>query len=252
MEREPRCSPVPIPTPAIPPFPGGTLALTSTSQLQFVVTDAPASNKITGPGTATFDGVFNIDTSAVAGTTGYIWLLVDRASLTGESFESNFSVNGFTPQGDGVTWTMSDSRGTWSFSEDTGELTLDIGSDYDNWKTANGVTGGETDDDDSDGVTNFEEYAFGLDPTGGSSVNPIASQLDKSNGKFSYTRRLSSLPDSALDYSVWFSTDLVTWTEDTGATEGEPVLNGEVETVEVTLTGTLLTNPKLFIQVRAE
>ena len=232
----------------------GTLELTSTSQMQFVVTDAPASNQITGAGTATFDCTFNIDTSAVTGTTGYIWSLVDRASLTGESFGSNFSVAGFSPELDGVTWTMSDSRGTWSFSEEFGELTLVVSSDYEDWVTANGVVGTETDDDDNDGLSNFEEYAFGLDPTGGSSVNPITSQLDKATKKFSYTRRATNLPDPTLTYSVWFSTDLSTWTQDTGATEGTPVLNGEVETVEVTLSA-LPGDPlpaKLFIQVRAE
>ena len=227
----------------------GSLQLTSTSQMQFVVTDAPASNQITGTGAVSFDGVFNINTSAVAGTTGYIWLLVDRANLTGESFGSNFSVAGFAPQVDGVTWTMSDSRGTWSFSEDTGELTLDIGSDFDTWVSANGVTGGPDDDDDADGLTNHEEYAFGLDPTGGSSVNPIAVQLNKTTGIFSYTRRLQSL--TGLTYSVWYSTDLATWTEDAGAAEGTVTVTGDVETVPVTISPALLTNPKLFVQVRA-
>lgn len=229
----------------------GALVFTDTSQLQFVVTDVPEANQVTGAGTATFNGSFNIDTASVSGTTGHIWLLVDRATLTDESFGSTFSVAGFTPQLDGLTWTMTDANGDWSFSEDTGELTLDIGSDYDAWKTANGVIGGENDDDDNDGLTNHEEYAFGLDPTGGSSVNPITSPLNKSNGKFSYTRRALGLPDPALAYTVWYSTDLSTWAQDNGATEGTPSLAGEVETVEVTVSPALLTNPKLFIQVRA-
>ncbi len=229
----------------------GALVFTDTSQLQFVVTEAPASNMVTGAGTVTFNGSFNIDTASVSGTTGYIWLLVDRATLNGETFGSAFSVAGFTQQLDGVTWTMTDAKGNWSFSEDTGELTLDIGSDYDAWKTANGVIGGENDDDDNDGLTNHEEYAFGLDPTGGSSVNPITSPLNKSNGKFSYTRRALGLPDPALAYTVWYSTDLSTWAQDNGATEGAPSLAGEVETIEVTVSPALLINPKLFIQVRA-
>jgi len=229
----------------------GALVLTDTSQLEFVVTDSAASNQVTGAATATFNGSFNIDTASVSGTTGHIWLLVDRASLTGESFGSTFSVAGFTPQLDGLTWTMTDAKGAWSFSEDTGELTLDVGTDYDSWKTANGVTGAENDDDDNDGLTNHEEYAFGLDPTGGSSVNPITSPLNKSNGKFSYTRRALGLPDPALSYTIWYSTDLSTWAQDNGATEGTPSLDGEVETVEVTVSPALLSNPKLFIQVRA-
>ena len=152
----------------------GTLVLADNAQLKFVVTDAPAANMVTGTGTATFNGDFNIDTSGVAGTTGGIWLLVDRTNLTGESFDPvTFSVIGFTDANDDGVWLMTDAKGNWSFDEATGELTLDVGNDYDDWVTANGVTGGENDDDDSDGLTNHEEYAFGLDPTGGSSVNAI-------------------------------------------------------------------------------
>ncbi len=105
-------------------------------------------------------------------------------------------------------------------------------------------------DDDNDGVTNFEEYAFGLIPNSGASVNPIASSLNRTTGKFSYTRRTGS----GLTYSVWFSTDLNSWLEDTSAAEGAPVTSGDNETVEVTLS-VLPGNPlpaKLFIQVRAD
>lgn len=105
-------------------------------------------------------------------------------------------------------------------------------------------------DPDADGLSNFEEYAFGLAPNSGSSVNPFAVQIDKATGTFSYTRRLPSL--TGLVYSVWYSTDLVTWTEDSGAVEGTAVVTGETETVPVTLSGALLTNTKLFIQVRAD
>jgi len=227
----------------------GELVLADDGQLTFAVTDS-SQTIVGGTGTATFNGDFNINTSAVTGTTGGIWLLVDRANLSGESFGSTFNVIGFTPQGDGVTWTMSDAKGDWSFSEDTGELTLDVGSDYDDWVAANGVVGTETDDDDNDGLSNADEYAFGLDPTGGSSVNPIAVPLDNATGTFSYTRRDQSL--TSLSYSVWYSTDLGSWTEDTGAVEGTPVLSGEVETVPVTISNSLLSNSKLFIQVRAE
>ena len=102
---------------------------------------------------------------------------------------------------------------------------------------------------DDDGLTNQEEYAFGLIPNSGSSINPIAAGLDKTTGTFSYTRRQQSL--TGLNYTVWYSTDLATWTEDTGAVQGVPSLSGQVETVPVTLTNSLLSNSKLFIQVRA-
>jgi autotransporter-associated beta strand protein len=105
-------------------------------------------------------------------------------------------------------------------------------------------------DDDNDGVTNFEEFAFGLAPDDGSSVNPISAPLDKANRTLSYTRRA----DSGLNYSVWFSTDLSNWLEDTNVAQGIPVPSGDNETVTITLSS-LLSTPlpdKLFIQVRAD
>ena len=106
---------------------------------------------------------------------------------------------------------------------------------------------------DGDGLTNQKEYAFGLAPNSGSSVNPITSPLSKTTGKFSYTRRATPAA-TGLTYTVWTSVDLVTWTLDSAATASQTVTGtvGEVQTVEATLTGTLpLTQSKLFIQVRA-
>jgi len=120
-------------------------------------------------------------------------------------------------------------------------------NDYDTWKSATGVTGTTTDDDDGDGRTNFEEYAFGLDPAASSSVNPIAVPLDKATGTFSYTRRLKS--KTGLTYSIWTSADLMAWTEDAGATEGNPIPNGDLETVPVTLSSPP-TASTFFVRVR--
>ncbi|MFM2242314.1 MAG: hypothetical protein RLZ97_1169 [Verrucomicrobiota bacterium] len=137
------------------------------------------------------------------------------------------------------------------FISGTGSLVIPSNAtDFEIWQQENSVVGGENDDDDGDGLTNFEEYAFGLAPGSGSSVNPIAVPLDSSAGTFSYTRRLLSLTD--LQYTVWYSTDLSGWTQDSGAVEGTPAVSGEVETVPVTISPSLLTNTKLFIQVRAE
>ncbi len=233
---------------------GGTLELADSGQLTFVVSDS-GQNIVGGTGTAIFRGDFAINTSAVTGTTGGIWLLVDVANLNpASSFESTFTVVGYDDSNNDGIWTMTDAKGDWSFDESTGELTLNVGSDYDDWATANGVAGAEEGDDDSDGLTNFEEYAFGLDPTGSSEVNPIVVPLDKATGKFRYTRRATPTT-TGLTYTVWTSTDLATWTEDAGATLSQSVTGtvGEVETVEATLTGGLqLAQPKLFIQVRAQ
>ena len=107
------------------------------------------------------------------------------------------------------------------------------------------------DDHDGDGLSNANERIFGTDPTSGASGNPIAVPLDRVAGTFSYTRRDDSL--TGLVYTIWTSADLNAWTEDSGALQsaGDPNAQG-VELVHVTITSTLLSNPSLFIQVRAE
>ena len=231
---------------------GGSLVLADNAQLKFAVTDA-SQNSVTGTGIATFNGDFTIDTSGVSGTTGHIWLLVDKANLDpASSFGPTFTVIGFDDPDDDGIWTLSDAKGDWSFDEATGELTLALGNEYDTWGAAYGLAAGsEGDDLDNDGLTNGEEHAFGLIPNSGSSVNPITSQLSKTSGQFSYQRRDNGL--TGLTYTVWYSTDLTTWTEDTGALQpdGTPDGNG-VETIQVTLSPALLTNSKLFVQVRAQ
>ena len=56
----------------------------------------------------------------------------------------------------------------------------------------------------------------------------------KTTGMFTYVRRKPSL--TGLTYKVWKSTDLVTWTQDTAATQ-TPVDSGDNQTVTVTLSG---------------
>ena len=135
-----------------------------------------------------------------------------------------------------------------------GALTVSTGpaTDYAGWAAFHTIAGGQNGDDDHDGVTNLTEYAFGLDPKSGASVQSVIELPTKTNGSFSYTRRASSLPNPPLAYTVWYSTDLAAWAKDDGAVQGAPVRNGDVETMPVTLSPALLSNPKLFIQVRAE
>ncbi|MCX6878230.1 MAG: hypothetical protein NTW21_31125 [Verrucomicrobia bacterium] len=105
-----------------------------------------------------------------------------------------------------------------------------------------------TADPDGDGMTNQQEFAFGLNPVLGSSLNPITVPLDNATGKFSYTR----LAASGLTYHVFTSTDLQDWAEDLTATAsqvpGTPDGNG-VQTVDVTITGPLPSS--LFARVAA-
>jgi autotransporter-associated beta strand protein len=175
-------------------------------------------------------------------------------NFTGSDTVGVLEINGSGPLPAG---TYDSSHLTYgSYFAGSGSLVVPVtATDYDTWAGPSGynLSQGSSGDDDSDGQTNFEEYAFGLIPNSGSSVNPIASQLSKSTKKFSYTRRKSSLGTN-LTYSVWFSENLTGWTQDTGATEGTSVASGDNETVEVTLSA-LPGDPlpaKLFIQVRAD
>ena len=139
----------------------------------------------------------------------------------------------------------------------TGILTVTTGAanvDYATWlggyTFAPGADTTATGDPDGDGLRNRQEYAFGLDPTSGSSVSPITAPLDKGTGLFTYTRRKPSL--TKLTYKIWTSTDLSAWTEDTAAIQ-TPTDNGDSQSVVVALTGTKpLTIPQLFVRVTAE
>jgi hypothetical protein len=146
---------------------------------------------------------------------------------------------------------VSDLADVLSYSLDTVLITQAPASDYDNWAASFNLVGGPADDDDNDGVTNGEEYAFGLKPNDGSSVNPITAQLNKTAGTFTFQCRDQELTD--LTYSVWTSPDLVFWTKDETASITPGTADGNsVQQVAVILTGAPLTAPKLFVQVRAE
>jgi len=122
---------------------------------------------------------------------------------------------------------------------------------YEIWAGSEGynLSGGPSDDDDGDGLTNFEEFAFGLDPTSGASVNPITdiSEL-QSDGIFSYTRNANS----ELSYTCWISTDLQDWgTEPATVLLEEAGQAGEngVQTVVVVLD--LPKSDEIFLRVKA-
>jgi hypothetical protein len=122
-------------------------------------------------------------------------------------------------------------------------------SDYDVWSSSAALAGGPGDDDDHDGLSNRSEYAFGQNPTVPSG-NPVSFLSATTGPHFSYTRRMPSL--TGLTHRVMTSTNLTGWTEDSTVTQTVTVTTGGVETVEVTLSHSLLSNPKLFIRVRAQ
>lgn len=98
-------------------------------------------------------------------------------------------------------------------------------------------------------MSNEEERIWGLNRTSAMSRNPITFNSDLESGRFTYTRRNQTL--TGLNFTVWISTNLSDWTEDTGAqqTPGTPDSYG-VQTVETVLSPGLLVNPKLFMRIQ--
>ena len=128
-------------------------------------------------------------------------------------------------------------------------LALGVATPYETW-AAGFLPANVSDpaaDTDRDGMSNQQEYAFGLNPTLGSSVSPITSGLT-TGGMFTYTRRNPAL--TGLGYTVWTSPDLQTWTQDTSASQTPDSQIAEVQSVSVTITATPLSG-KLFVRVAA-
>lgn len=238
----------------------GTLVLADNARLRFALgATSGTNNNITGAGTVSLNGDFAIDTSAAAALSSGTWVLENVTSLPG-AYGGTFTVVDIdgTPWMDAGsnTWTKTDGTKTWSFLETTGTLTLTDsgGTDYDTWAAIYSPAdlSDMGDDNDNDGLTNQQEYAYGLSPVSGSSVNPILVGLNKSAGTFTYQRRKQSL--TGLTYTVLTSPNLVTWTPNTPSGEVvTPIASTDNESVAITLSGTIpLPATKFFVRVGAE
>lgn len=107
-----------------------------------------------------------------------------------------------------------------------------------------------TGDADSDGISNWLEYLFGLDPSDGGSSDLVAAGLSQADGTFTYTRRNPQLTGFA-DYEVWVSENLSDWEHDAAALQTTDD-TGEVQEVRVTLSRSKpLSAPVLFFRIKA-
>ncbi|MCF7733827.1 MAG: autotransporter-associated beta strand repeat-containing protein, partial [Akkermansiaceae bacterium] len=135
---------------------GSTLVLGTTGDYTFSLTNS-SSNKITGAGSATLNGNFTIDASAVTVAVGS-WTLV---GTTTKAFDaSDFSVTGpgtWSEPSAGI-WTGADGLRKWTFDTTTGVLTLLTDAVFKSF-SYNGLDGSI----DNDGLTVNLPVAFGTD-----------------------------------------------------------------------------------------
>ena len=233
----------------------GTITVTTGNSLP-TITDisdqSVAANTATGALAFTVGDVETPAASLTATGSSSNNTLVPNANIVfgGSGANRTVTVTPATGESGTATITVTVSDGTDTAS-DTFLLTVTAGSDYDTW--ASGFlpadVSNKAGDNDGDGTTNFEEYAFGLSPVSGSEVNPISQTLSKSTGIFKYTRRKQSL--TGLTYTYESSTTLAgawpSFTPDSAiSNNGDPV-----EEITVDVPDTLLANPALFIRVKA-
>jgi len=189
----------------------GSLSLADNAGLRFIIGANGVTNKVTGAGTATFDGDFTVDLSGAAVSNGNSWTLVDTAA---KSFTANFTVNGFTEASD--VWTYVDGANTWTFTEATGVLTLSTGAPagFASWIGGFGLPLGDQDpldDPDFDGYKNLMEYVLGSNPSTMAANRPTVS---KSGNDLVLTFSRSDLSQTAGDAAlkVEYGTTLTGWT----------------------------------------
>ncbi len=137
-------------------------------------------------------------------------------------------------------------------ADNGGTITVTQSPDpYTQWAESNAVTGGKTDDDDSDGLLNLAEYALGGNP-----ANPAerghAPTIGLGTNWLDYVHVKRSAPDSAVSYSVEIADDLVSpaWTTNGVMVVGTGVLDAEFSTVTNRISTEIKTNQ--FIRLMVE
>jgi autotransporter-associated beta strand protein len=101
---------------------GGTLTLSSSGSLKFVIGASGVNNGIGGTGTVNLNGAFNFDLTGAGTNVGNSWTIVNIGTLT-TTFGAAFAVAGFVPAGGGL-WTTTNNGARYQFSPATGALTV--------------------------------------------------------------------------------------------------------------------------------
>jgi len=101
-----------------------------------------------------------------------------------------------------------------------------------------------------DGMTDHDKYIWGLDPTDATALQPIRTLPDPTSLSFTYTRRRASRTGRV--FSVWISTDLVSWKRDDAIVQTVSTSEAnDLEVVTVTLPSDT-SRERIFVKVLAE
>ena len=195
---------------------GATLTLADNAQLRFAITATNGvNNSISGAGSATIDGDFNINTTladASALTSG-TWTV---ENLTAVYHPTTFRVisgnTAWTATGD--VWTKSSGGKNYSFDEATGILTMTSSAGFDSWAASKGLTGPDAAfdaDPDNDGIDNGLEFVLGGEPNPanpGSHSASLLPTMTQSGGIMTFTFKRKDISESDAVLNFQWSTDL--------------------------------------------
>ncbi|MCX6868859.1 MAG: hypothetical protein NTV46_22185, partial [Verrucomicrobia bacterium] len=244
----------------------GKLILTAGAQLTFVTgATTGVNNTLTGPGYATLDGDFHIDTTLTDATTltAGEWQLESVPSLGG-AYGTTFRVvdsagDPWTDAGSD-TWTKTVGAKFYTFDETTGKLTLSVasGGSYASWAG----TGDNAFDDDAnnDGVDNGMAWVLGATDKDANAYSPtsLLPTLDTTDPNyfiFTYNRKDDANTDTKTTIKAEYCSDLATWTE--AVHDGSNIIitpNDEgggtgIDLVQVKIKRTLAVGGKLFVRL---
>jgi hypothetical protein len=212
-----------------------------------------ANPSVEGQG-VTFTATVKESGVTAADATGTITFSIDNTAVAVEPVVAGQATFTTSELAAGDRAVSAEYSGDSAYAGSTGNLVQSVSvSPYNAWAGPDGfnLSGGPGDDDDGDGLSNFQEFAFGLDPTSGASVNPVTDTSDLATlGQFSYTR----LANSGLTYTVWVSTDLLDWGTEPATITDEPGAPDEESGVQTVLVE--LNDPpsggRVFVRVKAE
>ncbi|MCX6873376.1 MAG: autotransporter-associated beta strand repeat-containing protein [Verrucomicrobia bacterium] len=193
----------------------GRLILASDGSLRFYPTANHLSNQITGTGSpaVTLIGTLYFDLAGADLTHGNTWTMVDVANVAASYGGSVTSSLGAFDNNAGVWQLVADGR-TWTFSQATGQLTLES-DPFASWINATWPLLADktpVGDPDHDGIANLLEYVLqNGDPSLSSTAILPTANASGNNLVFTLHRRHASTADTSQVFQ--YGNDLSGWTE---------------------------------------